>query len=239
MIRLKTVLFLILASLLATGIFLTPLHAQETEATPEATEAAADPAIAFLQRLEKKHAETKTLSAEFNQLRVDHGFMNEVESFGRFWYEAPERFRASYESENSSEIWMLEGKLITYVPKLKQVEVIQQPKGDDAPINQLLLGFGQNVERIQELFGIDWIADAGEGEAQIKFTSKDLSRSMGYDVITITFSEESAEPKKIVLEDPQSTTTVELKKVKINPEISEKRFQTDWPDDTEVLEYDT
>lgn len=196
-------------------------------------------ALQFLEGLEDKYSNTKSLRAEFDQLRIDHGLMNEVESSGRFWYRAPDQFHAVYESGESNEkIWMRDGELITYVPELEQVEIIPQEQGEDAPMNQLLLGFGLKTEKIQDLFEVSISEkETPKDQIAIAFKSRDLNRSMGYETITIFFSREEKQPKRIILEDPQSTTTVNLRKVQVNPKIKDSVFETKWPDDADVLRY--
>lgn len=206
--------------------------AQETAPT-------SDPAVEFLRRVEEKNQETTALKAEFDQTRVETGFMDDepIRSKGRFWYQSPDKFHAVYESENDSEIWMIDNKLISYVPGIKQVDIIPQPTGDDAPMNQMLLGFGVKVEKIKNLFDISQSSyQVKEGEIAIRFKSKDLERTMGYAVITIYFDKEKVVPKRIVLADAAQTITVKLKDVEFNPEIDDGVFVPDWPGDVDVID---
>lgn len=231
-----------LAAALILG-FASPLAAQEAEdATIEAPtpqiETRPDEALLFLEKVERKNEQTTALTAEFRQLRIDRIFDEEVESQGRFWYKEPGKYRASYTSENDSEIWIVEGKLINYVPSLKQVEIIPQATGDDAPINQILLGFGVKVDKIKRHFEVSASETKRRGMVGIDFVSKDPEKSMGYDRITVFFDEEKVEPRTIILEDETSQITVELTKVRLNPEIEDSIFEPSWPSNAEVLEYD-
>ncbi len=218
-------------------LFLTiaiPAFAQKGPAPPEV----GNPAIDYLHKVEAKNSETKALQAEFRQIRRDILFDDTVRSDGAFWYEAPDRFRASYDSEHGSDIWMMDGKIINYLPDLKQVEIFAQESGEEAPVNQLLLGFGIEVERILKIFEVA-IDDnlTNKDEIAIVFDSKDLRRSMEFEQITIVFDKESVEPQQLILKNAESIITVYLDHVKLNPKIKEKVFETDWPGDVEVLDY--
>lgn len=197
-------------------------------------------AIDFLRRVEKKNAETKTLQAEFTQVRKDLIYDVEVRSNGRFWYKAPGLFRASYDAEadnQASEIWMRDNQLINYLPGLKQVEIIEQRPGAKEPINQMLLGFGVKVEQIEEVFDVKASPKGEKGLMGIQFDSKDLEQSMQFTRVTIYFDEQKVEPAKIVLEDDSSIIRLELKKVRFNPSVDEKLFKTSWPGDAQVFRY--
>ena len=158
---------------------------------------------------------------------------------GRFGYKAPDKFRANYEgaddSVSSSRIWMMDGKMYRYVPVLKEAEILHFPKGEEAPINQFLLGFGVKVDEIVKLFDVA-VTGQKNNSITISFTSKDLDRSMGYNVIRVTFDEETIKPKKLVLEDNAQMITIRLKDVELNAEIEESVFKTDWPEDVEISE---
>ncbi len=199
--------------------------------------------LAFLKRAEAKNGDTKSLEAEFVQVRQDNVFNEEVTSNGRFWYRAPGQFRASYEENKeaktyASEIWMAGNKLTTYTPKLKQVEILEQKTGEEAPINQMLLGFGLKVEKIQSVFAIRSAPKSDTpGLFGVEFESKNLDQSMQYSKIIIYFDEKKVEPAVIILEDDQSTTRINLRKVKFNPDIDDKKFNSDWPAEVQVFNY--
>ncbi len=211
-------------------------------ATIAAQQPGDSPEVAFLRLIEAKNGETRSLQAEFTQTRVDRVFSDEVVSEGEFWYEAPGLFRASYKGDKDSgsedsDIWMKDNKLISYTPSLRQVEIVQQAAGDRAPVNQLLLGFGVKVERIQRLFEVQPAAKPRPGTTGIRFVSRDVDFSLGYDSITVYFDTTRREPQIILLEQEDQEITVELKKVRMNPQIKPSVFETKWPKNVEILEY--
>lgn len=193
-------------------------------------------AIEFLRKVEKKNEELKSLSAEFDQLRVDPIFLDEVESKGKFWYRAPGEFRATYDARHPAEIWIFPDHLINYSPSIKQVDIIPLEQGDDAPINQMLLGFGVKTENILEVFDVGLKDAEKEDQIAIEFHSRDLERSLFYNRIVIHFQKESAQPAKLFLEDGESEITVTIREVKQNPELDPALFEPKWPDDVEVID---
>lgn len=207
----------------------------------EAGEAPAEignPALEFLSRLEKRNAETKALKAEFSQVRTDRMFLTEFRTKGRFWYRAPNLFRASYENDEGadSDIWMRDSQIIQYTPGARQVDIVKQKTGSDAAVNQLLLGFGIKVSEITRLFDVSPEENAvPAGMTGIRFESKDPERSFGYNTIHVFFDSESMEPRRIVAEDEQQDVTIELTSVRLNPDIEDAIFQPKWPEGTEVL----
>lgn len=193
-------------------------------------------AVEFLKKVEVKNEELKSLEAEFEQLRVDPIFLDEVESKGRFWYQAPGKFRASYDARHPSEIWIFPDHLVNYSPTIKQVNILPLRQGDDAPINQMLLGFGMKTENILEVFDVAFHEAESEDHVAIKFKSLDLDRSLFYERIIIHFEKENAQPVKLFLEDGESEITVTLKSIKRNPTVDPKLFETSWPDDVEIID---
>ncbi|MEO8377672.1 MAG: outer membrane lipoprotein carrier protein LolA [Candidatus Sumerlaeota bacterium] len=196
----------------------------------------------FLQKVEAKNKETKSLEAEFTQVREDSVMGDTVHSEGHFWYKAPGKFRASFpenkaDKSYASEVWMEGNTMSTYTPKLEQAEILEQATGDEAPVNQWLLGFGLQVEKIKKIFEIAPAGLQKPGLYGIDFHSKNLDQSLQFDVITIYFDGKKIEPAIIVLADDSSKTTISLQKVKFNPDIDDKKFKTDWPAGTQVINY--
>jgi outer membrane lipoprotein-sorting protein len=191
----------------------------------------------FLARVEQKNAALTTLVAEFEQVREDPLWMDTVRSTGKFWYQSPGLFRASYKSENDTEIWITPDRMVTYTPAIKQVDILGIPQGDKAPINQLLLGFGVKVAEIEKIFTMQPADPAEPGDYSIRFNSRDLSRSLQFRTITIHFNPATLEPRVLVLEDDQSVITMTLRRVQQNIAVDPALFEQRWPAGTEVIDH--
>lgn len=238
----------------------TPLPGQDQDevpaektAAPEGDEATfvADEAVpqkrtwqGFLRQLEEKHAETTTVRASFDQLRVDPNFLDEVRSAGTFLYEAPSRFRADYAGDkggvSGSTIWIVEDKFWHYVPEIKQVDVATLPKGDSASVNQILLGFGVKTEKILEFFSVRMLEeDVPEGRTRLEFKSLDRDKTLQYDRVEITFDDRTLLPESLLLFDIDSETTLTLRGIELNTPIPADTFKVTLPPDTEIIDRST
>ncbi|CAN5468830.1 hypothetical protein BH09SUM1_BH09SUM1_21480 [soil metagenome] len=235
--------FLLAAMIMANGGLLTAqtetsatltLRSVSADAVPGESDDAA--ALRFLSVLEAKNAETKSLSAEFTQIRTDSVMFDEVKSSGKFWYQSPNKFRASYKSDNSSEIWMDGERMVEHIPSMKQVYIVPMDSGDDAPISQLLLGFGVKVSKIQKLFTIKSAKAPNQSIVSINFISKDLDKTMNFSGIRVDFDRASAKPLTINLQDDQSSITMNLRKIELNPKLKADVFEVPkkWPEGTDV-----
>ncbi|MCB2153583.1 outer membrane lipoprotein carrier protein LolA [bacterium] len=222
-----------------TLLFLVPILAQD-EATPEPTPAPkGNDAVEFLKQIEAKNKDIETLWGKFHQLRVNPMFMEEVESNGEFWYTKPNHFRADYFEPSEIRFYMFKDAILSYTPSLQQVEKYPVENEDSAPINQLLVGFGVETERILDVFNVRMAEKQPEDEnlVSIAFVSRDVERTMGYQRITVTFDRKKLEPKEIFLEEEQDTVTVTLQEVKFNAKIPPETYEPDWGDDVEVITY--
>jgi outer membrane lipoprotein-sorting protein len=231
------------------------LSAQDAAPTPEpggassATPAvstetpAADPreaAIAFLRSIEEQNKNVTTLYGRFEQVRVNPMFLEEINSTGEFWYAKPDRFRCDYKQPAAVSFYMSGNEVVTYTPELAQVEKYRIPGGNDsAPINQMLVGFGVQTEKILEVFTVRLapVQPSDEAQLAIEFASRDIDRSLGFSRITVTFDRESREPRQLFLEEEQDTVLVTLNLVRQNSEIPEGTFEHKFPPNVEIIEY--
>jgi outer membrane lipoprotein-sorting protein len=225
---------------LSLGLFMPAIT--PAEAVPPPAERleipAPNPAIEFLKRVESANQETKTLYAEFEQTREDAMMARKIKSSGKFWYRAPNNFYAEYETEYSSRVWIDGKQAVEYIPRLKQVDIAEVEQGEDAPITQVLLGFGVKVERILRLFEVNELPSPKPDQTAIEFLSKDPGRTMEFDRIVVHFDTKSASPRTLEMEDETGPRVIELKTVRINPSIRDSVFELPkWPDDVEVNRY--
>lgn len=200
-----------------------------------------DEAVAFLRRVEEKNAATETLRGRFTQTRIDETFLEEVTSEGEFRYKAPSRFRADYrgrdETTAASVIYMVDDRLYNYVPEIKQVDVLDLPKGDSAAINQMLLGFGVKVEKILDYFEVQPSTEpAPEGRTRLNFFSKNREKTLGFDRIEIVFVTEALIPETLYLFEEGSETTIALRDVAVNEPVDDAVFEAKFPKDVEIIQ---
>ncbi|MDX2177636.1 MAG: outer membrane lipoprotein carrier protein LolA [Candidatus Sumerlaeia bacterium] len=216
-------------------------QASAQDATPAAPPDSRATAREFLTRLETRHGDTRTLRGSFEQLRVDPVFLEEVRSEGTFAYEAPGKFRADYRGKNDkvspSALYIVGDRMWNYVPELKTVDTTTLPKGDSAAINQILLGFGVKVEQVDRFFEVDLAEEEGApGATTLVFRSKDPSRTLNYDRITIAFDPRTLLPSVLMLDSDEARTTMTLTSVDVNPTLEAGLFDPKFPGDVEIVE---
>ncbi len=226
------------------------LRAQEASTAPTTATAplASPPAAqqdnsrAFLRRPAETNAPPRSLRARFTQLRVDESFLDEVKSAGEFIYMAPSRFRADYAGVGNkiaaSTVFITEDRMYNYVPEQKQVDVVELPKGNSAAVHQLLLGFGVKVDKILEVFDVRQLReDVPPGKVRIEFSSRDRKRTLNYAKVTITFDGARLLPEVLVLEDPESRTTISLTAIELNPDLDAGLFVPKFPPGVDIIEH--
>ncbi len=206
------------------------------QAVPEAESAEPENALSFLRRLEKNNAGIKTLHGRFVQVRTSSIFLEEIQSRGEFWYSHPNLFRCDYFEPSELRYYLVDNTAYIYTPELNQVDEIPMESGDGAAINQLLVGFGLNVDLITEVFDVEMAAkQPAEAERlTIDFTSKDMDRSLGYSSIRVTFDRESMDPKLLEMEQEDDSVVVRLNSVDRDTEIDPVKFQAEFPANVEI-----
>ncbi|MBX3730790.1 MAG: outer membrane lipoprotein carrier protein LolA [Candidatus Sumerlaeia bacterium] len=211
----------------------TAVVAQPTPEPPPNT-----PALAFLRKVEEANRETQTLYGRFTQVRENRMFAEEVHSKGQFWHSKPNKFRCDYEDPAPAQFFLVEGVGYFYSPENKQLDKFRLEGGKDAPINELLVGFGLKVEQILEVFTVHLPEDQGTDPTKmiIDFVSRDVDRTLNFQKITITFDTKALEPRKLVMEESEDIVRIELLEVRKNQPIPETTYATVFPDDVTINE---
>jgi outer membrane lipoprotein-sorting protein len=199
------------------------------EAIPE------DP-VEFLRRLEEKNAGLKSLHSKFLQVRSSSIFLEKIESRGEFWYQHPSLFRCDYYEPSELRYYLIKNTAYIYTPELNQVDEATMDSGDGAAINQLLVGFGLDVDLILEVFDVNYAHQqpANDDRLAVDFVSKDLDRSLGYSSIRVEFDRESLDPKLLEMEQEDETVTVRLESVVRDVEIDPVKFKAEFPPTVEI-----
>lgn len=233
----------ILSILLGFGIAVSVVAESDVEAAkPEtkqgsvAPEKAGDPAIELLRKIEEKNEDLKTLHGTFDQVREVVMFSERTESSGEFWYTKPNLFRCDYFEPSAAQFYMVNNTGYFYSPENKQLDKFTMESGDEAPINEMLVGFGLKTEKILEYFSVQLAPQQPEDSdlMTIDFISNDKNRTLDFQKITITFDEEDLEPRRIVMQEAEDLVEITLKKIKKNAEIPAKTYETDFGDDVTV-----
>ncbi|MGF1573244.1 MAG: outer membrane lipoprotein carrier protein LolA [Sumerlaeia bacterium] len=229
---------LIMMFVLLTASWSSVLNGQD-EITPIDENSPRQQAINFLTLMERENEGLETLYAEFTQVRTNQMFLEEINSTGEFYYSKPNRFRCNYSKPSDAEFYILDNMAYFYTVELKQVEKIPLNDGDQAPIHQMLVGFGLSMSSILDVFDPE-VAEIQLGGPQFKtiiFNSKDEERTMGFRSIQVTFDSEKMEPKKLLIQEGDDEVSVTLEKIVKNKEIKDEVYALNFPNDVEIIEY--
>jgi outer membrane lipoprotein-sorting protein len=197
-------------------------------------------AIRFLAEMERANENVTTLQAEFTQVRQNQMYLEEAHSNGEFYYSKPNRFRCNYFKPSDAEFYILDNTAYFYTPDLKQVEKLNLGDNEQAPIHQMLVGFGLSLKSILEVFDPAVIPVEGQEPnlLTIEFVSKDQERTLNFRSIQVTFDTEKKEPRQLFIVEDEDEVRVTLVKIMKNNPIDAKVFELNFPSDVDIISYE-
>ena len=198
-------------------------------------------AMAFLEKLEVKYREVTTIQGEFQQLKKNVYFREEIKSQGVFYFKKPGKFRCDYLPPNESIYILANDTAWLYVPEIKQVDKVYmgQRTSRVERLNHMLLGFGVSVQDVREVYAVETVDSGDEkNSVAIKFTLLKPNPDVNFESITIWFDNESLAAKKVYIDEiGEDETIIDLKEIKVNTNISEALFRPFFPKDVEIIEH--
>lgn len=228
---------------------LTGLQASATSETlsrgnSSSTSAQSLSAVDYLQRLEEKNKDVRSMIGDFVQIKESRLFLEEHTYQGRFHYLKPNRFRIDYTGKDGkkdeSSLLMLANEMWDYTPSLQQALRVdlRAQGGRQREINQFLIGFGVQTQKALEFFKVTLGPPDSSGKTfTLIFDARNPDDTMNFTKATITFEADSLRPRSIILDEEITgdQTRITLGDVKYNVSVSESIFQPKWPKDTEII----
>ena len=196
----------------------------------------------ILAKVEDANSRLKTMDADIKYSRVISLLDSEEVSLGYLQYKKPKKLNLNFFPPRN-EINVIDGTYIwIYHMKEKQVEKYQISSDMDSPQGMDIfdLGYEYTTEKAKENYSITLLEDIStEEEAlyHIELIPKDTFDSE-YDRILLWVREGLWLPVQYQMfeSDGEIINTIELSNIQINPDIPDKIFVLDLPDDVEVLE---
>lgn len=207
-----------ISSFLLTLIFLSPVAGAESapEAEPGRPDARA--------QLDAFSVGLDTMSARFSQMTLDPDGLVIESSEGSMVFQAPDRFRWSYDEPFPMEIVADGQRLWHYDEALDQVTVRDQPAAGESPL--MVLTQPELLDRFYHL------EDSGRRDV-LRF--RPLSDDVEFEFATLEFHQ--GEPVMLELLDRfQQITRLELIDLERNPALESALFEFDIPEGADVLE---
>ena len=196
----------------------------------------------ILAKVEAANSRLNTMDADIKYSRVISLLDSEEVSLGYLQYKKPKKLNLNFFPPRN-EINVIDGTYIwIYHMKEKQVEKYQISSDMDSPQGMDIfdLGYEYTTEKAKENYIITLLEDIStEEEAlyHIELIPKDTFDSE-YDRILLWVREGLWLPVQYQMfeSDGEIINTIELSNIQINPDIPDKIFVLDLPDDVEVLE---
>lgn len=175
-------------------------------------------------QLEAFSVDLDTMRARFSQMTLDPDGLVIDSAEGSLVFQAPDRFRWSYEEPFPMEIVADGQQLWHYDEALDQVTVRDQPAAGESPL--LVLTQPELLDRFYRL------EDSGRRNV-LRF--RPLSDDVEFEFATLEFYQ--GEPVMLELFDRfQQITRLELIDLERNPELDSRLFEFEIPDGADVLD---
>ncbi len=196
----------------------------------------------ILERVENANSRLKTMDADIKYSRVISLLDSEEVSLGYLQYKKPKKLNLNFYPPRN-EINVIDGTYI-WIYHLEENQVEKYEIGGDMDSPQGMdifdLGYGYTTEKVKENYTITLLDDISTNEEalyHIELIPKDTFDSE-YDRILLWIREGLWLPVKYqrLESDGEIINTIELTNIQINPDIPDKIFVLDLPDDVEILE---
>ena len=196
----------------------------------------------ILNRVEEANAGLKTMEVDIKYSRVISLLDSEEISNGELKYKKPKKINLNFFPPRN-EINVIDGSyILIYHPEEKQVEKYKVNSDMGAPQGMDIfdLGYEYDVEKIKGNYDVTLLDDIPTEEGtlfHIELIPKE-SFDSDYSRVLLWIKEGLWLPVQFQLfeSDGEIVNTIELTNIQINPEIPDKTFVLDLPEDVEIIE---
>jgi outer membrane lipoprotein carrier protein len=197
---------------------------------------APDSRKAVLDSLSKSGRELQTMTAEFQQTKVNVILNESEESRGKVQLKIPGKVRWDYLSPQPGVMLLAHGQFQRYFPQTKQVF-----RGNVKGEADLLLGFGPGATKLDEKYDVNLAADelvSGRATYVLDLVPKKAQAEASlFSKIRLWVDKERSIPSQIRLTEPTSDyTTILFDKVHVNGPLKDDAFELKTPPGTEVVQ---
>lgn len=217
------------------GLFSVVGLAADNAKTPVAPEEIQE----VVKRIQARYERTRDLQADFTQSTMIEGFATPIVSSGRVYIKKPGRLRWDYLDPAVEQIYVLQNKVMIYVPEHQQVLVgkLTHMAASQAPL-QLL----QGIAKLDEEFDIVPTSGVKRGEGGIPLITL-LPKHQGHESVqAVERIVLGVQPKTYFVktvsihEISGNVATFEFTNLRANIGLSNGLFDFDVPDGVEVVD---
>jgi len=196
----------------------------------------------ILEKVEEANSRLKTMDADIKYSRVISLLDSEDVSLGFLQYKKPKKLNLNFFPPRN-EINIIDGANVwIYHLKEKQVEKYDISSNMDSPQGMGIfdLGYEYTTEKAKENYTITLLDDIATNEEalyHVELIPKDIFDSE-YERVLLWIREGLWLPVQYQMfeSDGEIINTIELTNIQINPDIPDKIFVLDLPDDVEIIE---
>jgi outer membrane lipoprotein-sorting protein len=225
----RTLLFATLVAMAVGPI--APSHATEAEGTTSPTAQLRT----LLDRFNETQVATRSLTASFSERKNLSLLAKPVVSTGTFLYSKPTRIKWEYTDPEPRIFLITEDHFLAYYPA--------QKKAEEVPLGKLagrrvfrVFGIGQTAEDLEKFFDIS-LGDPGQekGTFLMVLTPKRRRIKDRLQVVRFWVDEKTYLPRQLeYLEADGDSTILTFSNIRVNPEITEARFNVEIPKDVPI-----
>ena len=188
---------------------------------------------ALIERVVERQRALRTLEAEFVQLKESALLLDVVESTGRFLFRAPDLVRWDYRQPDSMVVLFAEDTVTTYHPAHARAERIKVSRKQRRFVR--VLAGTQPLDDLTSHFSIT-LRDPG-GQAHYRLTLRPVGNMLSKKLQSVEIEVDRKLFLPVVIEYNEAdgdSTRYEFKKMIINPEIDDSRFDLELGDDVKM-----
>jgi len=188
---------------------------------------------ALIEKVVERQRAVRTLEAEFVQLKESSLLLEAVESTGVFLFRAPDLVRWDYRQPDSMVVLFAEDTVTTYHPAQARAEQIKVSNKQRRFVR--VLAGTQPLDDLTSHFSIT-LADPG-GQAHYRLTLRPVGNTLSKKLQSVEIEVDRKLFLPVVIEYNEAdgdSTRYEFKKMVINPEIDDSRFDLEMGADVKM-----
>lgn len=195
--------------------------------------ASAETLDGVIRKVSAQQKATKSLTADFNQVKA-HGLLAQSEkSSGTFAYSAPNKVLWVYEEPVPVTMLISDGWLTTYYPSLKKAERLEVKRFEDRIFKYL--GAAGAIDELGKYFNFRFVDPKNEPFYRLDLQPKTKTLAKQVRQIRIWIDKKTYFTSKFeYVEGNGNSTRYEFSNIRVNPTVPASRFVMNLPPGTKV-----
>jgi outer membrane lipoprotein-sorting protein len=190
---------------------------------------------AFLEQMTKAQAGVRTLTAQFEQIKVSHLLKEPSRSRGVFYYQAPEQVRWEYQEPRPVVVLITARAMVTYRPQEKVAEKVELGRQQRKVF--AFLSASEPIASLSRHFSFTLRDPGGEEPFTLVLTPVTHQIKKRIQMVELLVDRKSFLPTKVSYKEADGDVTTYLfSHIVVNGELPEGLFALDLPAGVRVVE---